>query len=78
MRMKTAAAVAYFFLPLVFSSPYSLNKRACENSAEDRSCWGDYDISTNYYETVPDTGVTVEVCFAPITCGLILILKSTG
>jgi hypothetical protein len=38
----------------------SLSKR-CTNSASDRSCWGDYDLSTNYYDEVPDTGVTVEV-----------------
>lgn len=31
------------------------------NSASDRSCWKDgYDISTNYYEEVPDTGVVRE------------------
>ena len=30
----------------------------CENSPANRSCWGDYDITTNYYTTVPDTGVT--------------------
>lgn len=44
-------------------SPSSLNKRACVNSAADRSCWGDYDLSTNYYDVVPDTGVTREVQF---------------
>ncbi|KAF4771096.1 hypothetical protein N7455_012028 [Penicillium solitum] len=33
----------------------------CVNSASDRSCWKDgYDISTNYYEEVPDTGVVRE------------------
>ena len=26
-----------------------------------RSSWGHYDIHTNYYEVVPDTGRTVEV-----------------
>lgn len=41
-------------------SVHSLSKR-CTNSAADRSCWGDYDLSTNYYDEVPDTGVTVEV-----------------
>lgn len=34
---------------------------SCVNSASDRSCWKDgYDISTNYYEEVPDTGVVRE------------------
>ncbi|CZR70195.1 related to laccase precursor [Phialocephala subalpina] len=42
------------------SSLSSLGKR-CTNSASDRACWGDYDLSTDYYTTVPDTGVTVEV-----------------
>ncbi|KAL1889965.1 hypothetical protein Sste5346_008543 [Sporothrix stenoceras] len=37
----------------------ALSKR-CTNSADDRACWGDYDISTNYYDTSPDTGVTRE------------------
>jgi hypothetical protein len=41
------------------ASAPSLSKR-CTNSADDRSCWGDYDISTNYYDEVPDTGVTRE------------------
>lgn len=41
---------------------HSLTKR-CVNSASDRSCWGDYDITTNYYDTVPDTGVTREYWF---------------
>ncbi|KAJ9156302.1 Multicopper oxidase, type 2 [Pleurostoma richardsiae] len=41
-----------------YSTP-SLFKR-CTNSASDRSCWGDYDISTNYYEESPDTGVVRE------------------
>lgn len=46
-----------------FGQPdHSLSKR-CVNSASDRSCWGDYDISTNYYDVVPDTGVTREYWF---------------
>ncbi|KAF8857516.1 putative extracellular dihydrogeodin oxidase/laccase [Acephala macrosclerotiorum] len=47
------------------SSPFSSNKlsKRCTNSASDRSCWGDYDLSTNYYDTVPDTGVTREYWF---------------
>ncbi|KAL3424247.1 extracellular dihydrogeodin oxidase [Phlyctema vagabunda] len=50
----------------VVAAPYTsslterLSKR-CTNSATDRSCWGDYDLSTNYYDEAPDTGVTVEV-----------------
>lgn len=33
------------------------------NTASNRSAWCDYDISTNYYDVVPDTGVTVEYWF---------------
>lgn len=33
------------------------------NTASNRSVWCDYDISTNYYDVVPDTGVTVEYWF---------------
>lgn len=36
-----------------------LSKR-CTNSASDRTCWGDYDLSTDYYTTLPDTGVIKE------------------
>ena len=47
---------------LSFSIPFSsfgnsapstgLTRRACDNSASDRSCWGDYDTSTDYYNEV--------------------------
>ncbi|KAI0409406.1 putative extracellular dihydrogeodin oxidase/laccase, partial [Xylaria palmicola] len=40
----------------------SISKR-CTNSAEDRTCWGDYDIDTNWYEDGPDTGVVREYWF---------------
>lgn len=59
---------ALAILPAVFGAPsqphldHSLSKR-CVNSASDRSCWGDYDLSTNYYDEVPDTGVTREYWF---------------
>lgn len=33
------------------------------NTASNRSAWCNYDISTNYYDVVPDTGVTVEYWF---------------
>jgi hypothetical protein len=39
--------------------------KRCTNSAADRSCWSDgFDLSTNYYDEAPDTGVTREVCDA--------------
>ncbi|RWA08985.1 hypothetical protein EKO27_g6120 [Xylaria grammica] len=40
----------------------SISKR-CTNSAEDRTCWGDYDIDTNWYDDGPDTGVVREYWF---------------
>ncbi|KAG4033800.1 hypothetical protein MFRU_004g03030 [Monilinia fructicola] len=43
------------------SNTPSVGRTVCENSASDRSCWGDYDLSTDYYDEVPDTGNTVEV-----------------
>lgn len=58
-----AALPSVLALPgLSQSEPRALSKR-CVNSASDRSCWGDYDISTDYYDTVPDTGVTREYWF---------------
>jgi hypothetical protein len=65
-------------LALLFSSvsaaPHTgstLNKR-CTNSATDRACWGDYDLSTNYYDDGPDTGVTVEVSILVTLLNIIL------
>lgn len=46
-----------------FASTSNRLSKRCTNSASDRSCWGDYDLSTNYYDTVPDTGVTREYWF---------------
>lgn len=57
------------FLPLaslVAAAPgfdHRAPSKRCVNSAEDRSCWGDFDITTNYYDEVPDTGVTREYWF---------------
>lgn len=38
---------------------------SCVNSPTDRACWGDYDLSTNYYDAdaVPYTGVVREYWF---------------
>jgi hypothetical protein len=54
LTLATSVANA---IPLETST---LSKR-CVNSASDRTCWGDYSISTDYYTEGPDTGVTVEV-----------------
>ena len=52
------SAVGVHGLP---NGKHELAKR-CDNSASDRACWGNYDLSTDYYTEVPDTGATVEVC----------------
>ncbi|KAJ4408882.1 hypothetical protein N0V82_009612 [Gnomoniopsis sp. IMI 355080] len=63
-----------FFTALLAALPVSLgavvqtdsssNASTCVNSPTSRSCWSDgFDISTNYYEKVPDTGVTREYWF---------------
>jgi hypothetical protein len=37
---------------------------SCVNSPNNRKCWSEgFDITTNYYENVPDTGVTREYWF---------------
>lgn len=42
----------------------SSNSSTCANGPSSRSCWSNgFDISTNYYENVPDTGVTREYWF---------------
>ncbi|KAH8651275.1 laccase from botrytis Aclada At 1.67 A resolution [Xylariales sp. PMI_506] len=39
---------------------FGRDNATCENSATSRNCWGDYSIDTNYYDTIPNTGVTRE------------------
>lgn len=44
------------------SSPKA--RQSCDfDSAETPECWGEYDLSTNYYEDGPDTGVVREYWF---------------
>ncbi|KAJ5261097.1 extracellular dihydrogeodin oxidase/laccase [Penicillium angulare] len=45
-------------------SPNHVQDTSCVNSASDRACWSDgFDISTNHYDKVPDTGVFREYWF---------------
>ena len=60
LLLATTAISGVFAAPALQAK--ALSKR-CTNSATDRSCWGDYDLSTNYYDEVPDTGVTREYWF---------------
>jgi len=47
-----------------FSAALGPRATACVNSVSDRSCWNEgYDLSTNYYDEVPDTGVVREYWF---------------
>lgn len=53
-------------LPRVFGAavPSENSTSACVNSPSTRSCWSEgFDISTDWYESVPDTGVTREYWF---------------
>ena len=36
-------------------------QHGCQNTPTSRRCWGKHSIDTNYYDTIPDTGKTVEV-----------------
>ncbi|KAF2640242.1 hypothetical protein P280DRAFT_428127 [Massarina eburnea CBS 473.64] len=58
------AAVAAVPAPQAATSTSSAAASACTgNTASDRSVWCDYSIDTNYYDEVPNTGVTVEYWF---------------
>jgi hypothetical protein len=58
--LPLALASSAWATPLATRAP--LAKR-CEHSATSRDCWGDYDLSTNYYDEAPDTGVVREYWF---------------
>ena len=71
MLQTTLLALALVACSSAFAVPYensdasqtpSLQPRqSCENTPTSRSCWGQYNIDTNYYTTGPTTGKTVEV-----------------
>lgn len=61
-----STAVQGASLPRPGSRSPSLSARqtVCDgNTADDRSTWCDYDLSTDYYNEVPDTGVIREYYF---------------
>ncbi|KAJ0122642.1 laccase [Diaporthe amygdali] len=47
-------------LPDLKSTQNQSETSLCQNSAINRTCWGQYDINTDYYETWPTTGVIRE------------------
>jgi hypothetical protein len=69
MRLSNLIISPLAILPGVFgvslpSKHKTVRDTACVNSASNRACWSDgFDISTNYYEKVPDTGVVREYWF---------------
>ncbi|OOQ83552.1 Laccase-1 [Penicillium brasilianum] len=71
MRFLSLALSSLVLFPGVFgasalSSKHTkhVRQKGCSNSPSNRACWSDdFDISTNYYEKVPDTGVVREYWF---------------
>jgi hypothetical protein len=48
------------------SQDSSLVTAVCDgNTADDRTVWCEHSIDTDWYNEVPDTGVTREVCCLP-------------
>ncbi|KAK7710263.1 hypothetical protein SLS64_005847 [Diaporthe eres] len=62
--MLSSLAFATSLVGLAVANPFDSNllpRAACDgNTASTRSTWCDYDLSTDWYNTVPDTGVTRE------------------
>lgn len=63
--MLSSLAFAASIVGVALANPFDSNllpkRAACDgNTASTRSTWCDYDTSTDYYNTVPDTGVTRE------------------
>jgi hypothetical protein len=56
-----ALAASSFASVIPLASDLIAERQACENSPTSRSCWGEYDIDTDFYATVPNTGVIREV-----------------
>jgi hypothetical protein len=67
MFLSSIALSAFMVVPNVHGAaltPVVSRDVGCVNSASDRSCWENgFDLSTNYYEEVPDTGVVREYWF---------------
>ncbi|RDI86174.1 hypothetical protein Vi05172_g3726 [Venturia inaequalis] len=63
--MKTAQILPYLAtITAAFPSANLQPRAACSgNTASDRSVWCDYSTSTDYYNVIPDTGVTREYWF---------------
>jgi hypothetical protein len=83
-NVRKMFSVSFLLAFLIISSPiwahpqhvsrqvYHQRRDVCDNAAESRDCWGSYSIDTDYYDVVPDTGVTREVLPSASTFFLIL------
>lgn len=60
LSMGAAASVMHMSSHMPEHTLKPRQNTTCENSPTSRSCWGQYNIDTNYYDVVPDTGVTRE------------------
>ncbi|KAI9350567.1 multicopper oxidase-domain-containing protein [Zopfochytrium polystomum] len=56
MSFKALALAATFVSTALLQARST--SAACANSPTARNCWGNYDVTTDYYDTVPNTGVT--------------------
>lgn len=64
MRLSFPLILSSLSCVLGASSPNISQPVGCVNSPTSRACWRDgYNLSTNYYEEVPDTGVVREYWF---------------
>jgi hypothetical protein len=67
-------------IPNLVESVVPQKRADCDNTATSRDCWGEYDLSTNWYSTIVSTGVTREASAIqlPIPRFKSLTLNSTG
>ncbi|KAK3307155.1 laccase 2 [Chaetomium strumarium] len=63
MKAISAVRQAAWLYAIVAAAVVAQEEPPCAHSADTRRCWGNYSIDTNYYEVVPDTGVTREFWF---------------
>ncbi|EEA21273.1 hypothetical protein TMatcc_009325 [Talaromyces marneffei ATCC 18224] len=63
MAVKDLLLYFYFLISINLVLGAATTKRCSGNTAKDRTKWCNYDINTDYYNEVPDTGVTQEYWF---------------
>ncbi|KAJ5818171.1 multicopper oxidase-domain-containing protein [Penicillium riverlandense] len=66
--MRTFLSLSPLLLP-IFSSR-SIAVVPCQNTPTSRGCWGEHNISTDYYAVTPDTGVIREYWLSVQNCTL--------